>query len=261
MYKMPESQDYSQFRNILNQLEKQSDYFINQQSSDYRKLAVEMLNNYKLIELCSEEEKKYIFDHMQICHYFSGQTIYRRNQSCDEVIFVLRGTIQMGWYAEDGKQIIHRFIPSGFLLNIIYLISQTKFEHDYIAYDPTTLITIPGDIFKMILKQNSKVLYHVFEVICLRNRLLDNDMYHCHTKSLRAQLARQFLYLMENFSAQTNQMIQLSIRLSQENFADLLKTSRQSIRKEISWFVDQEIIENKYNKFYIKDPQRLRELV
>lgn len=51
------------------------------------------------------------------------------------------------------------------------------------------------------------------------------------------------------------------LKLSQENLAELLKISRQSIRKEIQWFVEEGIIETKYNHISVKDIDKLKALL
>ncbi|MFT4021579.1 MAG: Crp/Fnr family transcriptional regulator, partial [Acinetobacter sp.] len=258
-----ENNEYHQFKNLIVLLEQgKSNYLLETSAIDYRKMAEKILSEYKFMDFCTDHEKNYILNNLKIHHYFSGETIYNRNKVCDEAIFVLKGTIQMGWNSAEGKHLIHRFIPSGSLLNIIYLMSGAKLQHEYIAHEAVTLAKIPEHVFKEILNKNHKVLHHFFELICKRNCFLDNDIYFHHVKGLRAQLARQFLYFLEYFASYSNQnIVKLSIKLSQDNFADLLKTSRQSIRKEIAWFVQEGIIEAKYNQFLIKEPERLRTLI
>ncbi|OUY07853.1 Crp/Fnr family transcriptional regulator [Acinetobacter populi] len=256
----PNEDYYRQLKHILEQPMESSVFLKEEKCLDYKKLAEEQFLKCRFMNDCTASEIQYIFDHIKIRYYYQGQKIYSRHESCDEIFFILNGTVRMGWNSEGGKHTIHRFIPSGSILNIIYFISQTLLEHDYIAHEATVVAIIPGNVFKKILQQNPQVLYQTFEMICKRTRLLDNDIYHQSTQPLRIQLARQFVYLMEYFSSQYNDVIKLSIKLSQENFAELLKVSRQSIRKEILWFVSEGIIDTKYNQIYILDPDRLRKI-
>ncbi|ANF83214.1 transcriptional regulator (plasmid) [Acinetobacter sp. NCu2D-2] len=255
------SEDYSKFKEILEPRVHHLGLHPLHDTLDYRKLAEEQLLQCKFMENISDLERQELFSKIKIKHYFSGQTIYQRNEECNELIFILRGTVQLGWHTELGRYIIHKFIPSGILLNIIYLISNSLFEHEFIAHEATVVAVIPKEVFLPILNNNSKMLYDIFRLVCQRNRLLDNDIYNQSTQSLRVQIARQLLYLYEYFSSQQNGIIKLSIKLSQENLADLLKTSRQSIRKEMQKFIDEGIIESKYNQINILDIDGLRNIL
>lgn len=251
--------NYTQFRDILEPNTNISN--THSRMTNYQQQAEQQLNNCGFIQEFSAEEKLYLFENIKIKHYFNGQSIYQRKEHCDEIIFILKGTVKMAWNTENGKHVIHKFIPSGMLLNIIYFMSGTVFEHDYIAHEATVIAAIPGQVFKTILQQNSKALYQVFELICKRTRLLDSDIYHQHTQDLKSQVARQLVYLMEYFSSQSKDFTRLNIKLSQENFAEVLKTSRKSIKKELDWFVQQGIIETHYHHIDIINPDKLKMLI
>lgn len=251
--------NYAQFRAFL---ERNTQVHLSSQKiSNYQQWAEQQLSHCSFIGYFTQEEKDYFFSHIKIKHYFNGETIYQRSEACHEIIFILKGTVKMGWNTESGKHVIHKFVPSGILLNIIYFMSGTSLEHDYIAHEATVLAVISGQVLKNVLKQNPQALYQIFEMICKRNRLLDNDVYHQNTQDLKAQLARQLIYLMEYFSSQSQEGVKLNIRLSQENFAELLKTSRKSIKKELSWFVEEGIIETRYNQINIINAERLKKLI
>ncbi|MEB3754971.1 Crp/Fnr family transcriptional regulator [Acinetobacter sp. MD2(2019)] len=227
-------------------------------TSDYKKIAEKMFSDCEFIAACSLEEKQKLFNEIKIKHLYQGQVLYSRHQHCREVIIILSGVLKLGWNSYDGKYLIHRFIPTGALLNVVYLISESALEHEYIAHEPTVIASIPEHIFKYTLQHNPRMLYQVLKLVCQRTRLLDNDIYHTSTQPLKVQIARQLIYLVEFFSTQTQQGIEVLLKLSQENLAELFKISRQSIRKEIQWFVEEGILETKYNHISVKDINKLK---
>lgn len=250
---------YAQLCNILDQSIKS--YSIQEKVSTSYSSIVERFSHFNFMHSFSQQEKELFFNHIKIKHYFKGQTIYKREEECYDILFILKGTVKMAWNTESGKHVIHRFLPSGILLNIVYIMSDTLLEHDYIAHEATEVAVISGDVFKTLLQKNSKALYQVFEMVCKRARLLDNDIYHQNTQELKVQLARQLVYLVEYFSSQSQKIVKLNIKVSQENFAELLKTSRKSIKKELDWFVDEGIIETKYNQIYVINFERLKTII
>lgn len=252
--------NYDHFLDLLDQthINRYQDFNI---TFEYKKLAEQMLSECEFMDACSLEEKQKLFNEIKIKHLYQGQVLYSRNQDCRELIIVLSGVLKLGWNSYDGKYLIHRFIPTGALLNIVYLISESALEHEYVAHEATVIATIPEHIFKYTIQHNSRMLYQVLKLVCQRTRLLDNDIYHTSTQPLKVQIARQLIYLIKFFSTQTQKGIEVLLKLSQENLAELLKISRQSIRKEIQWFVEEGIIETKYNHISVKDIDKLKALL
>lgn len=65
---------------------------------------------------------------------------------------------------------------------------------------------------------------------------------------------------MDYHSYQDKDKILLNLKLSQENLAELLQTSRQSINKELAALSNQNIIEVKYNQIFILDFEKLSDI-
>lgn len=68
---------------------------------------------------------------------------------------------------------------------------------------------------------------------------------------MRTRLAKELLFLVDFHSQQDNNQFLIKLKLNQENFAELLGTTRQSINKEFAWFSEHEILEVKYNQILI----------
>lgn len=219
-----------------------------------------LLKNY-FFDLCTTEQQNQLIKSIKISRYHHGQMIFRHSIPCHEVTLILSGAIKLGWNSSDGKCIAHRFLPTGFLINIVPLVSRRPMMHDHIAHDSTIIATIPGKVFLSLLQQNPQFAYTIFELICKRNHLLFEDVYHRVSQPLRVRLAREFMILVNYFSRQEQQSIKITIKLSQEHFAELLQTSRQSINKELLWLSQQGIAEAKYNQITILDIKKLRALI
>ncbi|MCE1270654.1 MAG: Crp/Fnr family transcriptional regulator [Acinetobacter sp.] len=219
-----------------------------------------LFNNY-FFDLCTAEQQEQLMKSIKISRYHHGQTIFRQGIACNELTLILKGTIKMSWNIDNGKCITHRFLPTGFLINIVPLMSKRPLVHDHIAHDATIIATVSGEIFLSILQNNPKFSYNVFEMICKRNHILFEETYHRASQPLRIRLAREFMILVDFFSKQEAEGIKITIKLSQEHFAELLQTSRQSINKELLWLSQEGIAEAKYNQITILDLKKLKALL
>ncbi|WP_245809114.1 Crp/Fnr family transcriptional regulator [Acinetobacter populi] len=233
----------------------------NYTSTDYKQIAKQILSHHKFMEFCTEDQKKQILKNIKIQQYYPNQTISGQYEQCDYIQLVLEGTIKTCTYSLEGKQLINRFIPVGLLTNIVPLVTHQKFQRHQIAHEFTTIAKISGQVFLSILKENVQLLYYIFEHVCNRSLTLYDDHLYQNTQSLRVQLARQLVELAYFFSLQLDDGIKLQIRLSQENFADLLQTTRQRINKEFLWLEQEKIAVAKYNQIHILDLDRLKMLI
>ncbi|GAA5018507.1 Crp/Fnr family transcriptional regulator [Acinetobacter puyangensis] len=230
-------------------------------TTDYYQLAIEQLSEFKFFQLCSEEEKQKIHQHLKILHYPTGHYIYTANQTCHEVTVILKGIIRTAWTTPEGKHHIYKFLPTGLLTNIVPVVTHQYFGHDHISHEPTVVATIPGDILLNILEKNPKVLYVIFQLICHRSHLHYFDSYYQSTQPLQIRLARELIYLVEFFSLQLDSNIKIQIKLSQENFAELLNTSRKNINKELSILAQQGIVKVRYHQIHVLDLEKLKDLI
>ncbi|KAA8731263.1 Crp/Fnr family transcriptional regulator [Acinetobacter qingfengensis] len=238
-----------------------SNHPVNKITNNYYQLAIEQLAEYKFFQLCTEEQKQNICHNLKIQHYPAEHYIYTADQTCNEVTFILNGIIRTAWTSPEGKHYIYKFLPAGILTNIVPIITHQCFGHDHISHEPTTVAIIPGDIFVNILQCNPKVLYAVFELICNRSHHQYHDCYYQTTQPLQIQLARQLLYLIEYFSIQFESNIKIRIKLSQENLAELLNTSRKNINRELAILTQEGIVKVRYHQIYILDFQKLKNLI
>lgn len=229
-------------------------------AENYKDLAKNYLLEYVFFQNLNAEEQNTIYKNIKIKHFNHNHIIHTQNDICNELNLVIKGTIKINWLSHDGRSIIYKFLPSGFLLGFLAIISKQDLAHSHIAYGHTIVATIPSQLFINILKNNSTALYAVLELICQRNLLLFDDIYLQNTLNLRIRLARQLIFLIKYFSNAKEGNIKLSIKLSQETLSELLNTSRQSVNKELSWFSQQNILDVKYNQIYIIDYTQLQEI-
>ncbi|MFU8925715.1 Crp/Fnr family transcriptional regulator [Acinetobacter puyangensis] len=229
-------------------------------AENYKDLAKNYFLEYAFFQSLNTEEKNTIFKNIKIKHFNHNHIIHTQNDICNELNLVIKGTIKINWLSYDGRSIIYKFLPSGFLFGFLAIISKQDLAHSHIAYGHTVIASIPSQVFLNVLKNNSAALYAVLELICQRNLLLFDDVYLQNTLSLRIRLARQLVFLIKYFSNETPGNIKLSIKLSQETLSELLNTSRQSINKELSWFSQEKILEVKYNQIYIIDYTQLHKI-
>ncbi|MFC4954026.1 Crp/Fnr family transcriptional regulator [Acinetobacter puyangensis] len=245
------------YKNAASTLEAQQSARLN---SYYLAQAKQILENYQFIQHLSEQEKQRLLVNVKIKKYYHNQIIYAQNAQCEDINIIVDGTLKLGWTMPNGKYHIQTFMPSGTLINIVPIMAEQQHIYDHISQGDTILANISGRVFLDVLKTNAQALYMVLKLICIRTQLNREQIFFASTESLRVRLAQELIFLVDYHSYQTHDKILLSLKINQENFAELLQTTRQSINRELSWFAEQGILEVKYNQISILDYHQLNEI-
>ncbi|MDS7936062.1 Crp/Fnr family transcriptional regulator [Acinetobacter sp. V91_7] len=253
-----------EFRNPIS---KYQNDFDGGQSSDHQIItnefihkSIRILENYQVIQSLSNTEKSTLIQHLKIRKYYHNQTIYNQNDPCTDINILLEGALKLGWSTSQGKYHTDIFVPSGTLINIVPIVTGQPLLHDHIAQGRTVIANLPGQLFMDVIRNNADALFMVLKLICVRTQLNREQNFIYSTETLQTRLAKKLVFLVDYHSYQDKDKILLNLKLSQENLAELLQTSRQSINKELAVLSNQNIIEVKYNQIFILDFEKLSDI-
>lgn len=222
--------------------------------------AIDILERHQLIQDLDEADQALLIKHIKIKKYYHNQLIYKQNEACQDINLILDGVLKLGWSTSNGKYLTDAFLPAGMLINIVPIFSNHPFVHDYFSQGSTVIANIPAHIFKTVIQKNAHALTQLLKLICIRTHINREKLFFYTTASLRTRLAKEFLFLVDFHSQQHDNQFLIKLKLNQENFAELLSTTRQSINKEFAWFSEHGMLEVKYNQILILDYNAIREL-
>lgn len=247
------------FKNPISKYRTENSLYKNNRTSnsEYIESAIKILENYEFIQYLTPQEKNTLLQHLRIKKHYHNQTIYHQNAACEDINIIIEGAIKLGWALPNGKYHTNIFIPSGTIINIVPIVTEKPFLHDHVAQGNTIVANISGRVFMDTCKQNAQALYSILKLICVRAQLNREQEFFHSTEPLSIRLAKKLVFLVDYHSYQHQNKILLSLKLSQENLAELLQTIRQNINKELSHLAKENIVEIKYNQIYILDYSKL----
>ncbi|KAA8735397.1 Crp/Fnr family transcriptional regulator [Acinetobacter qingfengensis] len=244
----------SKYKHELNQ---QSDYTSH---SEHVKNAIKIMENYQFIQHLTDQEKNQLIQNIKVKKYYHNQLIYAQNSPTENVNIIVEGTLKLGWTTPSGKYHTSLFMPAGTLINIVPVIANQPLIYDHIAQGNTIIANISSEIFVNSIQNNAKALFMVLKLICNRTQMNREHIFYFSAEPLHIRLAKELLFLVEYHAYQQNNRFLLDFKLSQENIAELLHTTRQSINKELSSFAKAGILLIKYNQIHILDYKKLSEI-
>ena len=190
-----------------------------------------------------------------------GQALCR---SGDKVVFlcvVIEGTLDVSMTSASGKRHIVSCLEPGQLMNLIPIMDDQLAIHDAYAHDGTTVLLIPKQIFLDTIDREPSLARSMTQLLCRRSRQLYENVSDNALLPLRARCARMLLTLMTSYGLPRDRGVAISLKLSQDEFADMLGRTRQSVNRELKQFERNGIIEMTYSHFIIIDEQALNAIV
>lgn len=191
---------------------------------------------------------------------FDGATIYAEGDRGDHLLLVLSGSLELSIGNTEGKRVIMNYISPTEISNFIPVLDGGLITHHYRAHGKTVLACIPRPVLLQQLQTQPQLMSAIIAMLCQRNRQLQDYASYLALATFRSKLAARLLYLAAKYGRNTAAGIDINIKLSQENLASLLATSRQSINRELRWLVEKNIVAIEYSKVTVFDLQALKRL-
>ena len=211
-----------------------------------------------IFKILSGDNIKYILDYAYIKKYQKNELILNK-ENCSEALYILLdGIIHIGYLSASGRFHAFNYFSEKNLINALPCLKGHIIDYDYYAFNQVRVLVIPKQIFLEELKNNNGLKQDVFDLIALRMHHLIAEIKFLHVANLHQKICKTLLNLALQYGLHHPLGIEIYLKISQHDLADLLSTSRQTINKEIKNLVGLNIIEWQYENIIIKDLQYLK---
>lgn len=174
---------------------------------------------------------------------------------------VIEGTLHASRSNAAGKRHILGYFGPVQVVNFIPILDGQRCVHDISAHQDALVLNIPKEVFLEALEQDPAIARAVIRVLCLRSRALYESASDNVLRPLRVRCARMLLFLMASHGQPDNAAVDITLKLAQDELADMLGRTRQSVNRELKQLEREGVIEMRYSHFIIRDAQGLREIV
>lgn len=191
----------------------------------------------------------------------SGEELVKNGDLAQTLGIVLKGTLHASLTNAAGKRHIVGYYGPIQIVNIIPILDDQCSVHDIIAHNEASVLSIPKQVFLDTLESDHTMARAIMRLLCLRSRTLYENTSDNALRTLRARCARMLLLLMSSHGETENIPVNIMLKISQDEFADMIGCTRQSINPELKQLEREGIIQMKYSRFLIYDPNALRRIV
>ncbi|WP_151816590.1 Crp/Fnr family transcriptional regulator [Acinetobacter sp. TUM15383] len=203
-----------------------------------------------------ETFQKFILEYGKQITFEKNSYVFHAQDEFDGIYTVLEGSISLGYVDVNGNEALSAIAEPIMWFGEISLIDHEPRSHDAIALKKSTVLHIPAKPLNDLLKDNPYYWYYFARLTSQKLRYVFLEQIAIQTRSLSQRLAQRLLFILEGYG---NHLIvqERQIHISQDQLANMLTVSRQTINHELNLLEKKNIIKISFRKIEILDIEKL----
>ncbi|MEZ2416135.1 Crp/Fnr family transcriptional regulator [Muriicola sp. E247] len=218
-----------------------------------------IVRQFNSLRAMSKEELKRVSDSKITRTIKKGQAIFEEGEKLNGVYCVRDGVSKLSKLSANGKDQIVKLASKGEVMGQRSVIAEESTNLSAVAVSDMEVCFIPKEGIVDALHKNPNFTVEVLRHMAHDLREADDVIVNMSQKTVKQRIAEAFLYLRDNFGADTDGF--LNVTLSREDIANVVGTATESCIRIISEFKKKKYIKTSGKKIGVVDEKKLRDLV
>lgn len=177
------------------------------------------------------------------------EELFHKGDEGGEVYVVASGTLKALTTSIDGNDVVFSILGPGEVFGEVALLGATKRTATVTAIEDCTLVVIDRRDFLSYVKTDADMAVKLLSVLSMRLKRVSELVEDTQFLNLPLRLAKKLLSLGRIYGKSTSDGLQIELKLSQEEWGDLVGATRESVNKQMRQWTDAGII--KMDKGYV----------
>lgn len=190
-----------------------------------------------------------------------GSPIYLPSDLADGVLLLTEGRVRICSTSEDGKRAILAYVDPGELFGELSLLGDVVRDELAEAVERSQVILMPRDEIQRVMQDNARLTLGITKLVGLRRQRIERRLKSLLFRSVRQRLADLLLELAERYGKSTATGVFIDLRLSHQEMASAIGSTRESVTLMLGEWTAAGIIEKRRNRVTVLALERLRRLV
>ncbi len=205
----------------------------------------------------TEPFQQFVIEHGKKLVIEKNAAVFHAQDQFDGVYGVLEGSISLGYIDVNGNEAIAAIAEPIMWFGEISLIDNQPRSHDAIALKKSVVLQIPGEPLKEFLLKNPYYWYYFALLTSQKLRYVFLEQIAIQTQMISQRLAQRLLFILEGYGNRAS-INDLNIQISQDQLANMLTVSRQTVNQELNHFEKQGVIQLGFKKIQVIDLNKLK---
>jgi CRP-like cAMP-binding protein len=220
----------------------------------------ELLANVPLFEGLEPAELDALIPVARTVSLAKRQELFHKGDAGTQVYVVIRGKLKALTTSDGGDDVVFSILAAGEVLGEIALLGGTPRTATVTAIDASELLIIDRRDFITFLRRHPDVGIKLLEVLAQRMKRVSELVEDTLFLNLPLRLAKKLLSLSKAYGQPHDQGLRLDLDLSQEEWGDLVGTTRESINKQFRAWTDAGILSVDHGYIVIQNRRELERL-
>jgi CRP/FNR family cyclic AMP-dependent transcriptional regulator len=220
--------------------------------------ADDALSEAPLFEGLSDEDAAALRGDVKVVRLGRGERLFTEGDDGDRLYIILTGKIKLTKAAPDGRENLLSVHGPGEMFGELSLFDPVPRTSSATSITDAELAGLAHDALRTWLSTRPEVAMHLLQALAQRLRRINEVKADLVFTDVPGRVAKALLDLSERFGVQTPEGVQVNHDLTQEELAQLVGASRETVNKALADFAARGWIQLAAKSVLVTDTDRLR---
>lgn len=202
-----------------------------------------VLSKVPLFASFSDADRSAVAARLQTRRYAKNAILVRENDPGDALFIVLRGNVAVTRATNDGKESILSILKEGDFFGEMAVLDSSPRSATIKALKETEAAILSRNDFLDLLRSNPHMSLLIVMALSARLRATNEAIQAAAFQDIPTRLAALLLYLSKNFGEEVATGIRLTLKLTNQEMASMIGTTRESVNRTLNRFWDDKLID------------------
>lgn len=190
--------------------------------------------------------------------YKKGEIIILQDTSVEGLYILVSGRLRISRSSEDGRVKVLAILSPGDIIGEMSLLDDESASATVETMEDSRLMLIRKEDFQAMLLRYPLVTIEIARILGRRLRSADKEIEELAFYSVKNRLIEALIDLANRHSERTSSGIRVSLRITHQDLADMVGSSRETITRIMNLLERDQLIVNEGGYIVIKDINRLK---
>jgi DNA-binding response OmpR family regulator len=197
-------------------------------------------------------------DNYEIESYHKKQNLYTEGKRPRLLFYLIKGKVKVYKTNEDGKEYISDLFNAGDFIGYNALIQEVNYEDSAMVLEDAEVLQISREDFFNMIHTDMNIASAFIRIMSNNVKEKEERLLNLAYASLRKRIAKALLEIQSKFGQENTDEF---ISISREDIARYVGTATESLIRTLSDFKSEKLIEINGTKIFIKNSDKLRNLL
>lgn len=219
---------------------------------------MQLLERVPFLAALSDADRQWLAQRVRRRSYARGDVIFLKDDPGEALFIVESGSVRIHVTGAQGTDLTLAVMNANDFFGDMSLLDGKPRSASASALTDSNLIVLERDYFTELVRKRPDAALAVLARVTHRLRGSDQMASDLAFLDAAGRLARRLLEIADQSGVARDDGVLLNVRITQEELANMVGVTRESVNRNLSEFRRLELIRNEGRKIVIRDPEGLR---